>query len=475
MRFTSLRFAGLPGVALAGFFMLASGALPAAAQVTLYGSLSNFDLVNDTGEVTRGFEIEFHGSSSIYSYYNWNRYGAPTVTPLPNGAGTLIRWSSAYDANSGTWVTGTPAAVNPTAMTGHQCIIGTAGYDTAGCEHFGIAVYGNATQKIYRWLVADPNNPGQLVQGNSSVQMVTPVWSVQPPVVAGGAPAVVAVIDPPVPPPPAKRYGQAQWMKTYKTENARQVGLDELVADNAVVPQDEAHVETAWDLLQSDAQDGGGRRRQKRGSLSAGSHAVVRRFELYKFAGTYDPVTNQAICLDGLCNAPDPSEIGAFIGAENGAADLNAPDAYPVTVAVSGDGQVSDSTSTIRCPGTCTMSLQAGSPVTLTAKGAKGVFSGWGGPCAGTSSTCSFSVNSDAPVTATFKTAWKLVLRMNGNGSVSSNPAGSSFVDGTVVTVTATPGAGTTWKGWVGGGCSGLSLSCAVTIAADTTLTANFR
>ena len=79
------------------------------------------------------------------------------------------------------------------------------------------------------------------------------------------------------------------------------------------------------------------------------------------------------------------------------------------------------------------------------------------------------------PVTATFKTPYKLVLKTNGSGSASSNPGGSSFLEGTVVTVTAAPGAGATWKGWTGGGCSGLSLSCTVTITADTTLTANFR
>ncbi|HYZ85964.1 MAG TPA: hypothetical protein VE621_16250 [Bryobacteraceae bacterium] len=460
---------------LAGVFAFITASSSASAQVTLYGSLSNFDLVNDTGETTHGFEIDFEGASGIYSYYNWNRYGAPTVTPLPSGSGMRIRWASAYDAATGRWVTGTPAAVNPTQMTGHQCIVGTAGYDTAGCEHFGISVLGNATRKTYRWLFADPNNPGQLVPASSLVQMVTPVWNVVPPNAPGEAPAVVAVVEPPVPPPPAKRYGVAQWMKTYKTEIARQVNLEELVADNPVVPEDESHVETAWDLLQSDIQDAGGRRRQKRGSLSGGSHAVVRRFELYKFTGTYDPVTNQAICLDGTCTNPDPSEIGAFIGAENGAANLNAPDYYPVTVSVTGDGQVSDSTSQIRCPGTCTMSVKAGSAVTLTAKGAKGVFSGWGGACSGTSGSCTINVNSDAPVTATFKMPYRLVLKTNGSGAVSSNPSGSSFLEGTVVTVTATPGAGATWKGWTGGGCSGLSLSCTVTISADTTLTANFR
>ncbi|MDQ1474422.1 MAG: hypothetical protein QOJ99_5902 [Bryobacterales bacterium] len=66
----------------------------------------------------------------------------------------------------------------------------------------------------------------------------------------------------------------------------------------------------------------------------------MRRFELYKFTGTIDPVTGQAICADGVCAAPAANEIGDFIGAQNAAANLNVPVQYPVTVTVSGDGAV---------------------------------------------------------------------------------------------------------------------------------------
>lgn len=455
---------------------LAVASLPAAAQVTLYGTLANFDVVNDTGGEVHGFEIEFQGASNIYSYYNANRYGPPQVVPFPGGGGVWVRWMSPYDPVSGNWTTGTPQAVKPTAMTGHQCIIGTPGYSTSGCEHFGISVTGNASRTTYRWLVADPLNPGKLISGPNQVAIPAPTWAVQPPARPADPPVVVANIDPPVPPAPAKRYGPAQWMKTYKTENARQVNLDELVADNPVVPQDAAQIETAWDLLQTDLLDvSNGKRKQKRGALGAGNHAVVRRFELYKFTGTIDPVTGQAMCLDGLCNAPDPSEVGDFIGAQNAAADLNGPDFYPVTVTIAGDGQVSTANGTIKCPGTCTTSVKAGASITLTAKNGKGVFTGWAGPCAGANLSCTFTVNSDAPVTATFKTPYKLVVKTNGSGTVSSNPSGNSFLEGSVVVVTATPGAGATWNGWTGAGCSGLSLSCAVTITADTTVTANFR
>jgi hypothetical protein len=40
-------------------------------------------------------------------------------------------------------------------------------------------------------------------------------------------------------------------------------------------------------------------------------------------------------------------------------------------------------------------------------------------------------------VTATFNAPYKLVMKTNGSGSVSSDPSGSTFLDGAVVTVTA--------------------------------------
>src|SRR5207245_3663496 len=43
----------------------------------------------------------------------------------------------------------------------------------------------------------------------------------------------------------------------------------------------------------------------------------------------------------------------------------------------------------------------------------------------------------------------------------------------TVVTLTATPAAGSTFSGWSGGGCSGTG-TCTVTMSAATTVTATF-
>src|SRR5712692_7568307 len=68
-----------------------------------------------------------------------------------------------------------------------------------------------------------------------------------------------------------------------------------------------------------------------------------------------------------------------------------------------------------------------------------------------------------------------------GSGTVTSSPAGNncgsacsaSYVSGTVVMLTAAPAGGSTFTGWIGGGCSGTS-TCSLTLSADTTVTASF-
>ena len=129
-----------------------------AQTVTMYGALSNFDVINDTGEQAHGFEIEIHGITSVGGTFTWNRYGASQITPFADGV--YVRYLSPWDTASQQFVIGTPIAVHPTATNGHQCVLGTPGYDASGCEHFGVWTYANPTQVIYRWLVADPANPG---------------------------------------------------------------------------------------------------------------------------------------------------------------------------------------------------------------------------------------------------------------------------------------------------------------------------
>lgn len=69
----------------------------------------------------------------------------------------------------------------------------------------------------------------------------------------------------------------------------------------------------------------------------------------------------------------------------------------------------------------------------------------------------------------------------NGSGTVTSSPGGiacggdctESFEEGTVVTLTAVPGTGSTFSGWTGGGCAG-TTPCTVTGNVPVTVTASF-
>ncbi len=75
-----------------------------------------------------------------------------------------------------------------------------------------------------------------------------------------------------------------------------------------------------------------------------------------------------------------------------------------------------------------------------------------------------------------------VTLAGNGTGTVTSSPSGincpidcvESHLDGTVVTLTATPSAGSIFAGWSGGGCSGTG-TCTATINSPTTVTAMFN
>ena len=383
------------------------------------GSLSNFDVLNNTGEPAHGFEIQMEGIQAadltrIFGYWpalggNVIRYGAGTAINTPTGV--IVRWASPWDAASQTFTQATPVPVNRTTVPGESCwTVGMgAAYPSAGCEHFGISSLRNPTRTAYRWLIADPANPGTLVASPAPVSLPAPVWTITPPAQPALPPVIVAQIDlpaPPVPPPPAQ-FGDAQWVKVYKTENARQVDLNELVGDNhAVVPEDAAHLEVGWSLMQADPVAGRQRRRGQqvnRGNLGNGNLAVVRRYEHYKYAGAYDPATHEALCADPTCAAPGPGEVGDAIGAQNVAANLAA---NTLAVTVTGKGAVSSSDGVLKCPNACYGTYAAGTSVTLTAKpGSGAAFARWSGVCAGAAPTCTLPVNGATAVEATFVAA----------------------------------------------------------------------
>lgn len=68
---------------------------------------------------------------------------------------------------------------------------------------------------------------------------------------------------------------------------------------------------------------------------------------------------------------------------------------------------------------------------------------------------------------------YTLTLATNGSGTVTNSPSGSSFPDGTVVTLTATPGVNYTFAGW-SGNAAGTMNPLSVAITNNMSITANF-
>jgi hypothetical protein len=486
-------------------------ALPVAAhaqQAAIVGSLGNFDVLNHTGGEAHGFEIQLEGiqAADIYRVFGAGapfgrttdviRYGQGTKTNYATGV--YVRWLSPWDPATQAFTLTTPIPANTATVPGDSCwrIGMPQTYETYGCEHFGISAYKNPTQVTYRWLVADPQNPGNLMYATTTVSLPAPIWTVVPPAQVGGLPDVVAVVEAPKPPRPELQFGEAQWVKVFKTEIAREVQLEELFGDNpAVVPQDALQVETSWKLLQHNPHSANSGVLRNQGGLNGGgARAVVRRYEYYKFAGAYDPLDHGALCIDPLCNAPGAGELGDAIGAQNVAANVAIPG---LTVTKVGSGTVTGAGGAINCGNKCSAPLAQGATVTIVANPGNNVFGGWSGACTGAQLNCSVIVNDAVTATATFAAppagggggggaSFTLSIGRSNPGTVTGTPAGTDrvlncgnacsakFNGGTAVTLTATPPAGKTFASW-GGACSGTAPTCSVTITKDTSVQANFN
>ena len=139
---------------------------PASAQVT-FGSLSNFDVINDTGQPCNGFEIELEGLTSSAVVYTFGETPPTLLTPTYGTASPRsCRMPPAPLSSFGTRVR-TIAAPRSSprrpprrrrpirSLMGHQCWTfgDPVNYPTSGCEHFGVSLLGNPTKTTYRWLV----------------------------------------------------------------------------------------------------------------------------------------------------------------------------------------------------------------------------------------------------------------------------------------------------------------------------------
>ena len=289
----------------------------------IFGSLSNFDVFNDTGQECHGFEIELDGLTSADITYTfgepYERYGNPTVVEFAGGV--YVRYASPYDAANQKFTQATPLAPNPITPTGgHACWTGGSGdYLTSGCEHFGVGFNGNPTATVYRWLIADPANPGSLQPSGTKVRIPAPAWSVSPPPPGNPNPApVVAAAIPAEPPEPGFEFGDAIWVKVFKTESPDPAELHHLVTDDPAVPQDQSETEIEWTLLQAGPNKPA--QLENEAQIGEGNESVTRRYEFYEYTGAYDPENHEALPVSD--SNPDPGDIGNYLGAQMAAVNL---------------------------------------------------------------------------------------------------------------------------------------------------------
>ncbi len=328
--------------AVCSFALVAAPFAADAASAIIYGSLGNFDIANDTGKVCHGFEVEMDGVAPAQVPYSFsaNRYGTPAVTATATGV--RVRWQSPFDALTQRWAERTlPHTVPWFSGQCYQWVPAT--YQDGGCEHIGAGATANTAHVVSRWPCEDSASPGTLVPEDPPTAVPFANYYVEPPARPENPPVLVAEVDAPEPAEAPELYGDAQWMRVYKVELQRQLTLNESVADDPnVVPMDLAQLESDWQIVQDEPVSGGNgnrRRHRNQGTIAPTTQAVVRRIELYRFTGIYDPVSHEALCADGLCDVPGPDERGDLISVQMTAANVQ-PDAVIVTRTGNGNVEV---------------------------------------------------------------------------------------------------------------------------------------
>ena len=336
--------ASIPSAVFTALAAMSVVVLPGTAAASVFGSLGNFDVVNDTGHTAHGFEIEledlhlgdvsdvfggpgrgfptgrgFDPASSV------ERYGAPLITEYNNGQtfGVHVTYAGIFDGLS--WDFGTPSGAFVTP--GDNCWSGGGvGYGASTpCDHFGVGTTKAPTKTNYSWLLE--TDPASAVLTKAGFNLPAPVWQVIPNQVNVEAPPqVIAQIQAPEA-EVAGQFGEALWVKVYTTELENEPELEDLIAGKPAV--DVAETEIEWQLLQSNPKN------PLKGLLELGRQAggnaksVVRRYEFFEYIGPYDAVDHEALVIDD--SNPLASELGNYRGAQNAAVNLAA---VPVPTAV---------------------------------------------------------------------------------------------------------------------------------------------
>ena len=293
-----------------------------SANAATYGPVANFDVINDTGKVAHGFEIEFDGIviSDITSLFGdtnrWpgmERYGVPVVTTTATGVRVTYR-DDTKSTPSGTLTVSPHDSCWPLGAPGPN------GYGPLyPCDHFGVSTSKPTPVVRYNWLTeSTPWAPGAVTGPISktdafvpNVQVIInpapPAVIVQPPAPAPGLPLPPPVNQPPAaaihavmaaPAPNQYEFGEPRWVKVTATGSLKNIAVEDLMGNNALMQKAQTQME--WQRIQYDANAGAGGGANGTIDLSGvaldpGAVAVAYRFEYYAYKGDFDPSTHEAI------------------------------------------------------------------------------------------------------------------------------------------------------------------------------------
>lgn len=455
--------------------LMAAGAGQARAGIA-YGTINNFDTVNDTGGETHGFEIELDDieSADITYTYDWNHYGTPSITEdtvsNPGHTNVIVRYAAVL--TNGVWSAYTAVPSGPIAPTqGHQFTNPSLNF---GGEHFGVGYRRPASVVKYNWLI---DSGGSLVVG-PAVNVATPTFTYVPPV-GGGAGQVQAVIVPPPPPVlPTTEFGSAEWVKEIRTttHNNNEVKLRDLVSKDPDYPNikdwrngEPDEVEVEWQILQIDYMSGnGGANGQLQGApegLNHGDDVITRRYEFYEYLGPLDPENGEAlaqsVAADGIHGRNEYTNtiiVGKYLGAQMSAFNADLPlgliDHLP-------DGEVDIPYATrsvvIASTTNFTVTTDGGLPDGMAFDPATSQV--YGTPWS--SGVFSFHVTVTATNTPTLSKTYLFTIAKSGeilppHSAIdtsetplkSGTTTGGVFDNGTTATVVATPAEGYAFEGW---------------------------
>jgi len=296
----------------------------AAHASQAYGSVNNFDCVNDTSNLCHGFEIELDdiNTSDISYTFDYNHYGTPKITQQVFQDG-LLKWHTnvlvdyqAVWTNTG-WsaYTAVPTTNIPPTM-GHQFTNPRVNF---GGEHFGVGYRLQPNKILYFWMT---DNGSHTLTRSGQVYVSTPGFIYNPPAGPAQPAQAQAVIPAPILPMsyvcPNPEFSDAVWCKVITTTSQTNtpVSVNDLMTPDTNNPagrdwrngQTNTEVETEWQLLQIDYLSSdynptnglGGNNAKLAGNnrgLTNSDDVVTYRYEYYAYSGPYaDWDTHEALC-----------------------------------------------------------------------------------------------------------------------------------------------------------------------------------